>query len=86
MNIKIKQKDAYILATTDQNKHLLQLNKDKNLEDREKLADRVRDLEHRLLDKDNDIKLLARRLQLESKTFKANLQNEHMKYREVCCY
>lgn len=80
---KIKQKDTIILAVTDQNKHLLQLNKDKNLEEREKLADRVQDLEQRLLDKDNDMKLLARRLQLDSKAFKSNLNLEQQKYRDL---
>lgn len=80
---KIKQKDIIILTVTDQNKHLLQLNKDKNLEEREKLADRVRDLEQRLFDKDNDMKLLARRLQLETKAFKTNLYMEQQKYRDL---
>lgn len=80
---KIKQKDTIILTVTDQNKHLLQLNKDKNLEEREKLADRVKDLEMRLLDKDNDMKLLARRLQLEIKSFKSNLNIEQQKYRDL---
>lgn len=80
---KIKQKDTIILTVTDQNKHLLQLNKDKNLEEREKLADRVKDLELRLLDKDSDMKLLARRLQLETKAFKSNLNVEQQKYRDL---
>lgn len=80
---KIKQKDTIILTVTDQNKHLLQLNKDKNLEEREKLADRVKDLEMRLLDKDSDMKLLARRLQLETKSFKSNLNIEQQKYRDL---
>lgn len=80
---KIKQKDSIVLTLSDQNKHLLQLNKDKNLEEREKLADRVRDLEQRLLDKDGDMKLLARRLQLESKAYKSNLYMEQQKYRDL---
>jgi hypothetical protein len=80
---KIKQKDTIILTITDQNKHLLQLNKDKNLEEREKLAERNRDLEQRLMDKDSDMKLLARRLQLESKAFKSNLNIEQQKYRDL---
>lgn len=80
---KIKQKDTMILTITDQNKHLLQLNKDKNLEEREHLADRVRDLEQRLLDKDNDLKLLSRRLQLEAKSYKTNLNIEQQKYRDL---
>lgn len=80
---KIKKKDDIIFHITDQNKHLLQLNKDKNLEEREKLADRVKDLEQRLIDKDNDMKLLARRLQLESKAYRSNLNVEQQKYRDL---
>lgn len=83
LQTKIKQKDTIILTITDQNKHLLQLNKDKNLEEREKLSERVKDLEHRLMDKDNDMKLLARRLQLESKAYKTNLGIEQQKYRDL---
>uniref|UniRef100_A0A336LKR4 CSON010102 protein n=1 Tax=Culicoides sonorensis TaxID=179676 RepID=A0A336LKR4_CULSO len=81
---KVKQKDAILLSLSDQNKHLMQLNKDRNLEERERLTERVKDLEQRLHDKDNDVKLLARRLQLEIKGFKTQLQHENQKYRE--CY
>nr|XP_029735541.1 lebercilin-like protein isoform X2 [Aedes albopictus] len=80
---KLKQKDAQILTISDQNKHLIQLNKDKHLEERERLAERVRDLEARLIEKDNDNKLLVRRLQLESKNFKGQLQHEVLKQREI---
>ncbi|XP_001663879.2 lebercilin-like protein isoform X2 [Aedes aegypti] len=80
---KLKQKDAHILTISDQNKHLIQLNKDKHLEERERLAERVRDLEARLIEKDNDNKLLVRRLQLESKNFKGQLQHEVLKQREI---
>lgn len=80
---KIKKKDEIIFHVTDQNKHLLQLNKDKNLEEREKLAERVKDLELRLLDKDSDMKMMARRLQLESKAYKSNLNVEQQKYRDL---
>jgi hypothetical protein len=83
MMMKIKQKDTVILSVTDQNKHLLQLNKDKNLEEREKLADRVKDLEQRLIEKDGDMKLLARRLQLEAKSYRSNLHMEQQKYRDL---
>ncbi|XP_063698062.1 lebercilin-like protein [Culicoides brevitarsis] len=81
---KIKQKDAILLSISDQNKHLMQLNKDRNLEERERLTERVKDLEQRLIEKDTDAKLLARRLQLELKGFKTQLQQENQKYRE--CY
>uniref|UniRef100_A0A182P9J7 Lebercilin domain-containing protein n=1 Tax=Anopheles epiroticus TaxID=199890 RepID=A0A182P9J7_9DIPT len=80
---KLKAKDAHILTITDQNKHLVQLNKDKHLEERERLADRVRYLENRLMEKDNDAKLLSRRIQLDSKNFKAQLQQEVIKQREL---
>uniref|UniRef100_A0A182K1Y4 Lebercilin domain-containing protein n=1 Tax=Anopheles christyi TaxID=43041 RepID=A0A182K1Y4_9DIPT len=80
---KLKAKDAHILTITDQNKHLVQLNKDKHLEERERLADRVRYLENRLMEKDNDAKLLSRRIQLDSKNFKAQLQQELLKQREL---
>ncbi|XP_058053382.1 lebercilin-like protein [Anopheles bellator] len=83
LNSKLKAKDAHILTITDQNKHLVQLNKDKHLEERERLADRVRYLENRLMEKDNDTKLIARRLQLETKNFKAQLQQEVLKQREM---
>lgn len=81
---KVKHKDAILLSLSDQNKHLMQLNKDRNLEERERLTERVKDLEQRLIDKDNDAKMLARRLQLELKGFKTQLQQENQKYRE--CY
>uniref|UniRef100_A0A182N849 Bms1-type G domain-containing protein n=1 Tax=Anopheles dirus TaxID=7168 RepID=A0A182N849_9DIPT len=83
LNSKLKAKDAHILTITDQNRHLVQLNKDKHLEERERLADRVRYLENRLMENDRDAKLLARRLQLETKNFKAQLQQEVLKQREM---
>jgi Ciliary protein causing Leber congenital amaurosis disease len=80
---KVKQKDLILLSITDQNKQLLQLNKDKNLQERSVLQERVKDLEQRLLDKENEMKLLVRRLQLEAKAFKSNLNMEQQKYREL---
>jgi hypothetical protein len=83
LHAKIKQKDTIILTLSDQNKHLLALSREKNLEEREKLQDRVKDLESRLIEKDSDLKLLARRLQLEAKAHRSNLQIEQSKYREL---
>lgn len=80
---KLKQKDTVILTMSDQNKQLLSLNKDKSLLERANLQDRVKDLELRLTDKENEIKLLARRLQLEGKSFRSNLQIEQQKYRDL---
>lgn len=81
---RIKQKDASLLALTDQNKHLIQLNHNKNLEEREKLTNRVRYLELRLNEKDDEIKVLHRRLLLEAKTFKTQLNAEIVKNKELC--
>lgn len=79
---KLKQSDGVNLMLTDQNRHLTLLSKEKNLEEREKLQEKVRDLESRLIEKDNDLKLLARRLQLEMKAHRSNVQVEQAKYRE----
>lgn len=79
---RIKQKDNMILNISDQNRHLTQLNRDRNLEEREKLTERLRDVEQRLYDKDNDVKLLSRRLQLEVKSYKLQIHQENQKYRD----
>ncbi|XP_017028429.1 inner centromere protein A [Drosophila kikkawai] len=80
---KLKQKEAIILSLSDQNKHYSQLNKDKNLDERQKLQEKLRSLEQRLEDKDNDMKLMARKIQLESKNFRQQLLNEQKKCKEV---
>ncbi|KAH8257285.1 hypothetical protein KR038_006742, partial [Drosophila bunnanda] len=83
MEQKLKQKEAIILSLSDQNKHYSQLNKDKNLDERQKLQEKLRSLEQRLEDKDNDMKLMARKVQLESKNFRQQLLNEQKKCKEV---
>lgn len=80
---KLKQKEAIILSLSDQNKHYSQLNKDKNLDERQKLQEKLRSLEQRLEEKDNDMKLMARKVQLESKNFRQQLLNEQKKCKEV---
>lgn len=83
LTFKLKQKDSQILAFSDQNKYLSQLNKDKNLEDRQKLTDQVQKMEIKLQEKDNELKLLARKLQLETKSFKIQVQMEHKRYKDA---
>ncbi|EDW33087.1 GL16066 [Drosophila persimilis] len=80
---KLKQKEALILTLSDQNKHYSQLNKDRNLDERQKLQEKVRFLEQRIEEKDNDIKLMARKVQLESKNFRQQLLNEQKKSKEL---
>lgn len=53
------------------------------MEEREKLTERLKELENRLIDKDNEYKLLSRRLQLEAKGYKTQLVAEHQKYKEL---
>lgn len=55
----------------------------RHLEEREKLLERVKDLEHRLVDRDNDIKLLARKNQLDTKMLRTQLHQEQCKNREI---
>ncbi|XP_037720051.1 myosin heavy chain, embryonic smooth muscle isoform isoform X2 [Drosophila subpulchrella] len=83
LELKLKQKEAIILSLSDQNKHYSQLNKDKNLDERQKLQEKLKSLEQRLEDKDNDMKLMARKVQLESKNFRQQLLNEQKKGKEV---
>ncbi|EDW79404.1 uncharacterized protein Dwil_GK20432 [Drosophila willistoni] len=83
LEMKLKQKEALILSLSDQNKHYSQLNKDKNLDERQKLQEKLRSLEQRLQDKDNDMKLMARKVQLETKNFRQQLLNEQKKGKEV---
>lgn len=55
----------------------------RHLEDREKLTERVKELEIRLQEKDNHTSLLNRRLQLETKNYKSHLQAEHHKSKDL---
>lgn len=80
---RLKQKETVLLTITDQNKHLLQLNKDKNLLERATLNDRVKLLEQRLIDKEKELKIFARRYQLEMKVQRTNLLMEQQKYRDL---
>ncbi|XP_073836131.1 uncharacterized protein isoform X1 [Musca autumnalis] len=80
---RLKQKEALILSLSDQNKYYVQLNKDKNLEDRQKLTEKLQSLETRLQEKDNDLKMMARKMQLESKQAKQQLLAANNKTKEV---
>lgn len=55
----------------------------RNLDERQKLQDKLRSLEQRLQEKDNDMKLMTRKVQLESKNFRQQLLNEQKKCKEV---
>ncbi|XP_039489254.2 protein MLP1 [Drosophila santomea] len=83
LELKLKQKEAIILSLSDENKHYSKLNKEKNLDERQKLQEKLKALELRLEEKDNDMKLLARKVQLESKNVRQQLLNEQRKGKEV---
>lgn len=55
----------------------------RNLEEREKLTERVRNLEIRILEKDEEMKVLLRRSQLDSKNFKSQVSIEQNKNKEL---
>ncbi|CAD7002698.1 unnamed protein product [Ceratitis capitata] len=80
---KLKTKESIILTLSDQNKYYSQLNKDRNLEERQRLQEKVEKLETRLQEKDNDMKLLARRVQIETKNFKQQIMAEQKRAKEA---
>lgn len=55
----------------------------RNLDERQKLQEKLKSLEQRLEEKDNDMKLMARKVQLESKNIRQQLLNEQRKGKEV---
>lgn len=56
----------------------------RHLEEREALAVKVDSLEQKLIEKEEEVKNLVRRNNLEAKNFKVHLGNERKKYRELC--
>lgn len=58
-------------------------NTKRHLEERETLTIKVDALERKLDEKEEEIKLLARRNTLEAKNFKTQLINERKKYKEI---
>lgn len=55
----------------------------RNLEDRQRLTEKLQALDTRLQEKENDMKMMARKFQLEAKQFKQHLQMEQRKTKEV---
>ena len=56
----------------------------RNLEERESLAGRLKHIETRLIEKEEEINMLQRKNRLEAKNMKAQLVKEQSKYRELC--
>ncbi|XP_046745520.1 lebercilin isoform X2 [Diprion similis] len=72
----LKEKENELHNLQAQNKHLLQLSKDRSLGEREKLQGQVSDLNHRIKRQNETIQMLHRKLALESKSLKHQLNSE----------
>ncbi|XP_046820726.1 putative leucine-rich repeat-containing protein DDB_G0290503 isoform X1 [Vespa crabro] len=79
--LKEKENELYSLQT--QNKHLLQLSKDRNLAEREKLQMQVSELNHKIMQQQENIQLLERKLALERKSLKHQLFVEISKHKQT---
>nr|XP_034190011.1 lebercilin [Osmia lignaria] len=79
----LKEKENELQQLQCQNKHLLQLSKDRNLEERDKLQLQVSDLHHRIQQQQDTIQTLHRKLTLESKSLKHQLHTEISKRKET---
>ncbi|XP_011493835.1 PREDICTED: uncharacterized protein LOC105359057 [Ceratosolen solmsi marchali] len=79
----LKDKENELHSLQIQNKKLLQLSKDRQLREREKLQTQVLDLNHRIDQQDEIIQTLKRKLALESKYLKHQLHKEILKHKET---
>uniref|UniRef100_A0A0C9RS51 LCA5L protein n=1 Tax=Fopius arisanus TaxID=64838 RepID=A0A0C9RS51_9HYME len=79
----MKEKDNEVHTLQAQNKHLLQLSKDRHLGEREKLQMQVSDLNHRIEQQQETIQSLNRKLSLSSKSLKHQLHVEVTKHKET---
>ncbi|KAM0728447.1 Lebercilin [Formica fusca] len=79
----LKEKENELYSANSQNKHLLQLSKDRNLEEREKLQLQLSDMNHKMQQQQETIQLLHRKLALETKSLKHQLHVEISKHKET---
>lgn len=54
------------------------------MEERDVLKEKIESLEAKLTEKEEEVKMLARRNVIEAKNFKTQLINEKKKYKESC--
>nr|XP_026490087.1 lebercilin-like protein [Vanessa tameamea] len=81
--MKLKEKDIQLQQLRDDHQHLLDLSKDRNLLDREKLQSQVADLTAKVQQQNETISMLQRRIALEAKNFKHQLQAEIIKHKDT---
>ncbi|XP_052750485.1 lebercilin [Galleria mellonella] len=80
---KLKERDMQLQHLKDEHQHLLELSKDRNLLEREKLQAQVADLTIKVQHQNETISMLQRRIALEAKNFKHQLQNEINKHKDT---
>ncbi|XP_028165381.1 lebercilin-like protein [Ostrinia furnacalis] len=80
---RLKERDMQLQQLKDDHQHLLELSKDRNLLEREKLQNQVSDLSLRVQQQNETISMLQRRIALEAKNFRHQLQNEINKHKDT---
>ncbi|XP_004925916.1 lebercilin-like protein [Bombyx mori] len=80
---RMKEKDMQLQQLRDEHQHLLDLSKDRNLLEREKLQAEVTELSAKVQQQNETISMLQRRIALEAKNFKHQLQQEMNKHKDT---
>ncbi|XP_011548452.3 lebercilin-like protein isoform X1 [Plutella xylostella] len=80
---RLKERDSQLQQLRDEHQHLLDLSKDRNLLEREKLQAQLADLALKVQQQNETISTLQRRLALEQKNFRHQLQNEINKHKDT---
>ncbi|KAJ8731710.1 hypothetical protein PYW08_014440 [Mythimna loreyi] len=81
--LKLKERDMQLQQLKDEHHHLLELSKDRNLLEREKLQAQVTELTTKVAQQNDTITMLQRRIALEAKNFKHQLQMEINKHKDT---
>ncbi|KAI5635656.1 ciliary protein causing leber congenital amaurosis disease domain-containing protein [Phthorimaea operculella] len=80
---KLKERDLQLQQLRDEHNHLLELSRDRNLPEREKLQQQVTELTSKVQQQADTISMLQRRLALEAKNFRHQLQMEINKHKDT---
>jgi len=80
---RLQQRETLVTSLSDQNKFFNQLNKDKNLKERQLLTEENEALKAQLREKEAELKNLQKKNELEVKNLKFQLQNEQRKARNA---
>ncbi|KAJ2946826.1 hypothetical protein O0L34_g16153 [Tuta absoluta] len=80
---KLKERDLQLQQLRDEHSHLLELSRDRNLQEREKLQQQVTELSSKVQQQADTISTLQRRLALEAKNFRHQLQSEINKHKDT---